>query len=105
MFRTSIGTEPTGREWLFFDLRDITGTWVSRQGAPTVRIYRNRKQKNGGLWAELTYKNPQAKFSSPIVGVFGVWYFDLFGRVGLAYDAERDVLHLSAYGEYFRVEE
>ncbi|KAA6319932.1 hypothetical protein EZS27_030228, partial [termite gut metagenome] len=37
--------------------------------------------------------------------VFGIRYFDLFGRVGIAYDGERDVLLLSVYGEYIRVEE
>lgn len=105
MFSKSIGTEPGARLWLWFDLREITGTWVSREGAPTVRIFRNRKCKNGCLYLELAYKNPQAAFSRPIREYFGLRYFDLFGRVGLAYDAGRDVLLLSSYGEYIRVAE
>ena len=104
MFRGSVGTEPEAAKWLGFAVREITGSWVSREGAPSVRIYRNRKCKNGGLWLELTYNNPQAVFSSPIKQLFGIRYFDLFGRVGLAYDDERDVLLLSAYGEYVRAE-
>ena len=105
MFRKSVGTDELAATWLDFTLREITGRWVSPEGAPSVRIFRNRKQKNGGLWLELTYNNPQAVFSSPIKDMFGVRYFDLFGRIGLAYDAERDVLQLSAYGEYVRAVE
>lgn len=105
MFRESVGTEPVAAGWLGFAVREITGSWVSTEGAPGVRIYRNRKCKNGGLWLELTYNNPQASFCRPIRDLFGVRYFDLFGRVGLAYDDERDVLLLSAYGEYVRAGE
>lgn len=105
MFRKSVGTEELAATWLDFALREITGRWVSREGAPSVRIFRNRKQKNGGLWLELTYNNPQAVFSCPIKDMFGIRYFDLFGRIGLAYDAEREVLQLSAYGEYIRAVE
>lgn len=105
MFRKSVGTEELAATWLDFALREITGRWVSRERAPSVRIFRNRKQKNGGLWLELTYNNPQAVFSCPIKDMFGVRYFDLFGRIGLAYDAEREVLQLSAYGEYIRAVE
>lgn len=35
----------------------------------------------------------------------GIRYFDLYGRVGLAYDAGREVLQLSAYGDYYRAAE
>lgn len=105
MFRIGNGTDPKIVSWLDFPLRDITGRWVSSEGAPTVRIFRNDARKNGGLWLELTYINPQAVYSRPVKGVFGVRYFDLFGRVGIAYDAEREVLLLSAFGEYIRVDE
>lgn len=105
MFRKSTGTMPEASAWLKFPLREITGTWVSREGAPRVRVYRNRKYKNGCLYLELTYNNPQAVFSRPIREFFGVRYIDLFGRVGLAYDTENDVLFLSAYGEYQRAAE
>lgn len=105
MFSRSTGTMQEASVWLKFPLREITGSWVSAEGSPTVRIYRNRRCKNGCLYLELTYKNPQAVFSRPIREFFGVRYFDLFGRVGLAYDAGRDVLLLSAYGEYRRAAE
>ena len=104
MFSKSIGTEPLSEQWLGFCLRDITGRWVSRDGATSVRIFRNRKCKNGCLYLELTYNNPQAAYSRPIRELFGIRYFDLFGRVGIAYDDERDVLLLSLYGEYIRAE-
>lgn len=32
-------------------------------------------------------------------------YFDLYGYVALAYDAGREVLQLSAYGDYYRASE
>lgn len=105
MFRTSYGTDPKIVSWLDFSLRDITGRWVNPEGAPAVRIFRNNTRKNGGLWLELTYNNPQAVYSRPVKEVFGVRYFDLYGRVGIAYDGERDVLLLSDYGEYIREEE
>lgn len=105
MFRKSVGTQKQAARWLEFPLREITRRWVSPDGLPSVRVFRSRKQKNGGLWLELTYNNPQAAFSRPIKDCFGIRYFDLFGRVGLAYDAERDVLILSTYGEYKRAQE
>lgn len=105
MFRTGNETDPQIVLWLDFPLRDITGRWVSSEGAPAVRIFRNDARKNGGLWLELTYNNPQAIYSCPIKEVFGVRYFDLYGRVGIAYDGEREVLLLSDYGEYIRAEE
>lgn len=105
MFRTGNGTDPKIVSWLDFSLRDITGRWVSPEGAPTVRIFRNEARKNGGLWLELTYNNPQAVYSRPVKEVFGVRYFDLYGRVGIAYDGEREILLLSDYGEYIREED
>ena len=35
----------------------------------------------------------------------GIRYFDLYGFVGMAYDAARDILRLSFYGDYYRAEE
>ncbi|WP_418895117.1 hypothetical protein [Limibacterium fermenti] len=105
MFRTGNGTDPQAVMWLDFPLRDITGRWVSPEGAPAVRIFRNGARKNGGLWLEFTYNNPQAVYSRPVKDVFGTRYFDLYGRVGIAYDGERDMLLLSLYGGYSRADE
>jgi hypothetical protein len=105
MFGTGNGTDPQTAPWLDFPLRNITGRWVSSEGAPAVRIFYNDVCKNGGFWLELTYNKPQAVYLRPVKDVFGLRYFDLYGRVGIAYDGEQDVLLLSAYGEYIRVEE
>jgi hypothetical protein len=105
MFRTGNGTDPKIVSWLDFPLRDITGRWVSPEGAPAVRVFRNKTRRNGGLWLELTYNNPQAIYSRPVKEVSGVRCFDLYGRVEIAYDRERDVLLLSDYGEYIRAEQ
>lgn len=93
--------------WLNVPLREITGKWVSPEGAPGLRIYRNRNRKRKETYylLELTYKKPQAVYSCPIRQCGGVRYFNLYGRVGLAYDRERDVLLLSTYGVYIRAEE
>lgn len=84
-----------------FRLFDVVGTWESREGAPRIRIY----CKNGGYYLELAY-NRRTRFVLPIRKYWGgIRYFDLYGFVGLAYDAERDVLQLSAYGNYYRTDE
>jgi hypothetical protein len=88
-----------------FNLWEITGHWVSTSGAPAVNIYRNTSRKRGGIRLELTYNNPQVVCDCTMYCVFGVHYIDLYGRIGIAYDRERDVLLLSAFGEYVRAEE
>jgi len=88
-----------------FNLWEITGRWVSTSGAPAVNLYRNTSRKRGGIRLELTYNNPQVVCDCTIYSLFGVHYIDLYGRIGLAYDWERDVLLLSAFGEYVRAEE
>ena len=103
MFRSSIGTKSEAERWLDFSLRDITGSWVSTDGAPLVRIYRTKGK--GEYRLVFTYNNPQAVYSRPIREVDHIRYFCLFGRIGIAYDAERDMLLLSAYGEYRRAED
>lgn len=90
---------------LDFRMCDIAGTWESREGAPRIRIYRNSSRKGGGYRLELAYDR-RTRFVLPIRKYWGgIRYFDLYGFVGLAYDAERDVLQLSAYGNYYRTDE
>ena len=101
MFRKNISAAPKINAWLDFNLREITGRWVSREGMPSVRIYYTRK---GNILLELTYNNPQAVYKRSIRNMFGIRYFPLFGRIGLAYDPEQDILLLSSYGEYVREE-
>lgn len=68
---------------------------------PQVHIYRT------GVY------HHRIKFSYDLHTVFnchlwhrgGVTYFYLYGHIRLSYDAERDVLTLSDYGDYRRAEE
>ena len=103
MYRRYIGDPMTA--YLDFRLCDVVGTWESREGAPRIRIYRNSSRKGGGYRLELAYDR-RTRFVLPIRKYWaGIRYFDLYGFVGLAYDAERDVLQLSAYGNYYRTDE
>lgn len=88
-----------------FNLREITGRWVSTSGAPAVNIYRNTSRKRGGIRLKLTYNNPQVVCDCTMYCMFGLHYIDLYGRIGIAYDREREVLMLSVFGEYVRAEE
>lgn len=89
---------------LDFDLWEITGRWVSREGAPAVTVYRNTSRKRGGIRLCLTYNNPQVVCDCTLYCVFGQHYIDLYGRIGIAYDREREIIILSAFGEYVRAE-
>lgn len=88
-----------------FHLWEITGRWVSLSGSPAVTIYRNTSRKRGGIRLELTYNNPQVVCDCTVYSVSGQYYIDLYGRIGIAYDREREVLLLSAFGEYVLAEE
>ena len=85
-----------------FALRAITGCWRSVEGGPQVRVVRNSARKNGGFRVELIYKNPRTVFSAPVKRICGIHRIDLYGRIDLYYDAEKDRLLLSAYGWYVR---
>ncbi len=103
MYSRYIGDPMTA--YLDFRLCDVVGTWESREGAPCIRIYRDDTRKSGGYYLELAY-DCRTRFVLPIRKYWGgIRYFDLYGFVGLAYDAERDVLQLSAYGNYYRTDE
>ena len=103
MYSRYIGDPMTAQ--LDFRLCDIVGTWESREGAPGVRIYRNSARKGGGYYLELAYDR-RTRFVR-IIRRYGryIRYFDFCGFVGIAYDAERDVLRLSVYGNYYRTDE
>lgn len=83
-----------------FPLREVCGRWVSLGGSPDVRIVFT------GTRYRLDFSYDTATvFSCPLRQRWGVTFFYLYGRIGLAYDAETDVLSLSAYGDYIRAEE
>lgn len=88
-----------------FHLREITGRWVSLDGAPAVTVYRNISRKRGSIRLCLTYNNPQVVCDCTVCCVFGLYYIELYGRIGIAYDREREVLLLSVFGEYVRAED
>ena len=57
------------------------------------------------VYVEVSYKDG-TRFSRPVRKYWGgIRYFDLYGYVALAYDAGREVLQLSAYGDYYRASE
>ncbi|MBD8347803.1 DUF3876 domain-containing protein [Dysgonomonas sp. HGC4] len=87
-----------------FSMREITGCWVSREGAPAIRIYRNISRKGGGIRLCITYNNPQVVCDCTVYNVFGLHYIELYERIAITYDREQEVLHLFAFGEYVRQE-
>lgn len=88
-----------------FSMREITGRWVSRNGAPAIRIYRNISRKKGGIRLCLTYNNPQVVCDCTVYNVFGLHYIELYERIEITYNREQEVLNLSAFGEYVRQED
>ena len=104
MYRKCIGSDPTAAR-LDFALYEVAGEWESRSGSPRVRIYRNPGRRGGGFYVEVSYKDG-TRFSRPVRKYWGgIRYFDLYGYVALAYDVGREVLQLSAYGDYYRASE
>lgn len=101
MFSKCNAADPCA-SFMDFSMREITGRWVSREGAPAVNIYRNTSRKGGGIRLELTYNNPLVVCDCTVYCVFGQHYIDLYGRIGIAYDREHEVLHLSVFGTYVR---
>jgi hypothetical protein len=86
-----------------FLLHEICGRWVScggdRSRMPDVQIYHTGAQYR----IKFSY-DPQTVYYRPVQQWWGVASFYLYGRVGLAYDAERDILTLSDYGDYQRAD-
>jgi hypothetical protein len=88
-----------------FDMREAAGVWRSREGSPAVRIFHNDTRKKGGYLIEVAYDR-KTVLRRPIRHLWGnIRYFDLWGRIVLFYDAGRDVLTLTGYGDYYREEE
>lgn len=88
-----------------FSMREITGRWVSTEGAPAISIYRNISRKKGGIRLSLTYNNPLVVCDCTVYNVFGLHYIELYEHIEITYSREKEVLHLSAFGEYVRQED
>ena len=86
--------------WKHFSLREIAGHWISLDGSPEVRIVFTGTHYR----LEFSY-DVRTVFTCPIRQQWGVTCFYLYGRIGISYDAEREVLMLSQYGEYVREED
>lgn len=83
-----------------FPLQEVTGRWVSPCGSPRVHIvFKGRSYR-----LEFSY-DADTVFICPIFQKWGVNYFYLYGRIKITYDAGRDILVLSDYGEYIRSDE
>lgn len=105
MYHRNKSTSDPLKRRQYFLLEEIRGKWVScggdRSRMPQVHIYRT------GVY------HHRIKFSYDLHTVFNchlwhrwsVTYFYLYGRIRLSYDAERDVLTLSDYGDYRRAED
>lgn len=103
MYSETTGTNPLGAK-TEFALDDITGRWKSREGAPDIRVYENSERKNGRFFMEFTYKGGNV-FKRPVKKHQGIRYINLYGVMSLSYNTDNDVLQLSAYGKYYRVED
>lgn len=105
MYRKCIGSDPTAAR-LDFALYEVAGEWESRSGSPRVLPgFASTATRDGGFYVEVSYKDG-TRFSRPVRKYWGgIRYFDLYGYVALAYDAGREVLQLSAYGDYYRASE
>ena len=100
MFRKNSSVSDPFAARMHFPLREIAGRWISLDGSPEVRIVFTGTRYR----LEFSY-DTSTVFTCPIRQQWGVTCFYLYGRIGLAYDREQEVLVLSAYGEYVRAEE
>ena len=103
MSRSNNGKFTTPISHMFFEIPDVLGRWCSREGAPPIRIYRQKQRGGKGYHIALAYRGGVV-LRRPVYTNRGTHYFDLFGWVSLSYDSLRDVLMLSCYGNYYRVE-
>jgi hypothetical protein len=88
----------TDRDFPFWE---VCGRWRSAGGSPDLRIYFTGKRY---FRVEFSYDR-SAVFRRPIYRHWSQACFHLYGRILLSYDPHRDVLTLSEYGDYIRVEE
>lgn len=81
-------------------LREMCGRWVSLCGSPEVRIVFT------GTHYRLDFSYDTATvFTCPICRQWSVTFFYLYGCIKISYDAEKETLLLSDYGEYIRADE
>lgn len=74
-------------------------------GKERLRSASNRQKQRGGkgYHIALAYRGGVV-LRRPVYTNRGTHYFDLYGCVSMFYDSVQDVLMLSCYGNYYRVE-
>lgn len=103
MYSETTGSNPLGAK-TEFALDDITGRWKSREGALDIRVYKNSERKNGCFFMEFAFRTGEL-FRCPVKKCRDIRYVNLYGVMSLSYNTDNDVLQLSAYGKYYRVED
>ncbi len=78
-------------------LINLTGHWINKSGSPPARIYK----RSHSFYIEFTYKDG-TKVERPIKALYDKMVFNLFGRIELAYDEERERLLIASEGIYQR---
>ena len=91
------------KDYPFFNLFSIVGTWESINLNPTVIIYRNDKE----YLLSIIYVSETTKQASPAtyeIQQDGSQYFISIAskRLNVDYDSSKDVLSISSLGDYLR---
>ena len=91
------------KDYPFFNLFSIVGTWESINLNPTVIIYRNDKD----YLLSIIYVSETTKQASPTtyeIQQDGSQYFIIAGskRLYVDYDLAKDILNISSLGDYLR---
>jgi hypothetical protein len=100
MYRKKSSKSESFAEQSYFSFREVIGRWVSIPGSPAVCIFFTGMRRR----LEFSY-DTRTVFICSLRRQRGVTFFNLYGRIEITYDAERDVLLLSDYGEYVREQE
>lgn len=84
-----------------FPFWEVCGRWKSQGGSPSLRIYFTGRRHHR---VEFAYDSTTV-LRRPIFRKWGRPFFLMYGRIDLSYNAERDILTLSEYGDYIRAED
>lgn len=78
-------------------LQQMCGYWTGACNSPPVHIFRT----NQGYRITFEYRF-DTRITVPIKRTLNLIVFDLFGRIEIAYDNQRDVLLIATEGTYSR---
>ena len=100
MYRRNKSTSQPDKIFKYFQLWEVCGRWISKGGMPDVCIYNTGKHHY-----RIKFSYPDVAYNCQLRQYWGATSFYLYGHEGVTYDAERDMLSLSSYGDYFRAED